>query len=252
MKSEEQRAKSFLKFGLIGKRLDYSFSKKYFTEKFDRENILASYHSFEMDDLQLLKKTLQENNISGFNITNPFKEKIIPLLDALSENAQEINAVNCVKITSENKWIGHNTDVIGFEKSLLNLLNKENPKALVFGTGGASQAIQFVLKKLSIDFQLVSRNKKAGRLQYEDLNKAILAKHQLLINTTPLGTSPNIKECVDIPYEFITEKHVSFDVVYNPKISEFLKRSEAKRASIKNGLEMLETQAEESWKIWDN
>lgn len=239
-------------YGLIGKRLDYSFSKNYFTRKFEKALINASYLNLEMHDLNSLKKTLEENDISGFNVTIPFKEKIIALLDTFSETAQEVGAVNCVEITADKKWIGHNTDVIGFEKSLLNLIKKEHPRALVFGTGGASQAVQFILKKLKIDFQLVSRNDYLGYIQYENLNKEILSNHKLLINATPLGTFPNIEECADIPYEYITNKHFCLDLVYNPEKTKFLTIAQDRGAKIRNGKEMLKIQAEESWNIWTN
>lgn len=250
MKSEKRILNSDLRFGLVGKRLDYSFSQNYFTQKFEQHFINASYQNFEMQDLNSLKKTIQDYNLSGFNVTVPFKEKIIPLLHSLSENAAKIKAVNCVEITKDNKWIGHNTDVIGFEKSILNLIKNKRPCALIFGTGGASKAVQQALKILNINFLLVSRNAHPDCLQYEELNESVLLKNTLLINTTPLGTSPYIKECVDIPYEHITANHYCFDLTYNPERSEFLSRAFKQGAKIKNGFEMLEIQAEESWKIW--
>ncbi len=250
MSSEKRIEDSKKHFALIGKRLDYSFSKKFFNEKIKDEKLSASFENIELENLNNLKETITSKNISGFNVTIPFKEKIIPLLDELSAEAKKIQAVNCVEITADKKWIGHNTDVIGFEKSLINFITDESPQALVFGSGGASKAIQYVLNKLKIEFQIVSRKKSNGNFQYQELNKAILTNHHLLINTTPLGTHPNIKDCIDIPYEFISSNHYCYDLVYNPDKSEFLNQGETRGAQIKNGLEMLEIQAEEIWKIW--
>ena len=250
MKSEERRVKSEKRFGLIGKRLDYSFSKNYFSRKFEKENINASYENLEVENLNNLKKIIGENKVSGFNVTIPFKEKIIPLLDSMGNSAQEIGAVNCVEITADKKWVGHNTDIIGFKKSLENFIENERPIALIFGTGGASQAVQYVFKKLDISFQLVSRKKNSDFISYNSLTKDLIAKHRLLINTTPLGTYPNIEDCIDIPYEYITKNNFCFDLVYNPEKTEFLRRSQKQGAKIQNGAEMLEIQAEESWEIW--
>lgn len=238
------------KYGLIGKRLDYSFSKNYFTLKFEVENVAHSYHNIELDDLENLKEIISQKEISGFNVTIPFKKKIIPLLDSLTKEAAKINAVNCVEITKDNKWIGHNTDVIGFKKSLLNLIKNERPNALIFGTGGASKAVQFVLNKLEINFQTVSRSENLNTFQYLHLDKQIIQNHKLLINTTPVGTFPNTENCLDIPFEFIGKNHYCFDLIYNPKKTTFLERAQDNGAAIKNGLEMLEIQAKESWKIW--
>jgi shikimate dehydrogenase len=238
------------RFGLIGKRLDYSFSKDFFTTKFKLEKLDASYKNIELNNLDELKEIIDTKNISGFNVTIPFKEKVIPLLDSLSKEANKTQAINCVEITSDKKWIGHNTDVIGFEKSLLSFIKNERPSALIFGTGGASKAVQFVLEKLNIEFKLVSRKKKNHELTYEELDKKTIQSHSLLINTTPLGTFPKIEDCIDIPFQFITDKHFCLDLIYNPEKTTFLERSEAQGAQIKNGLEMLEIQGEENWKIW--
>ncbi len=237
-------------FGLLGKRLDYSFSKDFFTKKFEQENIAAAYQNIELDNLENLKKIIHQNDISGFNVTIPFKQTIIELLDELTPTANTIEAVNCVRISPSGSWIGHNTDAIGFEKSLLDFIKNEHTNALIFGTGGAAEAVQFVLEKLNIQYQIVSRTKTSNQLSYPDLTAEIIHHHQLLINTTPLGTFPNIKDCIEIPYEAITAQHFCYDVVYNPSQTEFLKRSKRQNAQVKNGLEMLEIQAEESFKIW--
>ena len=238
------------KYGLIGKRLDHSFSKRYFTDKFEKENINASYENLETEDLTILKKVISKKEITGFNITIPYKKEMVSLANELSKAVQEIGATNCIEVNKKGNWIAHNTDVIGFEKSLLNLIKNDRPEALIFGTGGASEAVQYVLKKTGIKYQLVSRIKKDNCIQYQDLNKNILEENQLLINTTPLGTFPNVEDHIEIPYQFLSEKHFCFDLVYNPAKTSFLQRAEQQGATIKNGLEMLEIQAEESWKIW--
>lgn len=239
-----------MKYGLIGKRLDYSFSKNYFTRKFEKENIHCSYQNIELANLETLKEQIKTAAICGFNVTIPFKEKIIPLLHSIAPTAEAIGAVNCVEITNNNQWIGHNTDVIGFEKSLLNLIKLARPNALIFGTGGASKAVQFVLDHLKIKYQVVSRNDYLETIQYQDINEDILSEHKLLINTTPVGTFPNINHCIDIPFEYIGKQHFCMDLIYNPEKTKFLTHAQDKGAQIKNGREMLEIQAEESWKIW--
>jgi len=244
--------KATRRYGLVGKRLDHSFSKKYFTEKFIQNSIDASYENIEIDDFTHLKESITEKKINGFNITIPYKKNIVEAADKLSKTVQEIGAANCIKISKNGNWIAHNTDVIGFEKSLLTFLKKERPNALIFGTGGASQAVQFVLKRLNISFQIVSRTKKGACLQYKEINKKIISENKLLINTTPLGTFPNIENSIQIPYKFLSKAHFCFDLIYNPKKTEFLTRAADRGAQIKNGLEMLEVQAEESWKIWNS
>lgn len=247
MKIDEEKKK----YGLIGKRLDYSFSNNYFSKKFEAENILASYENLEIENLNSLKKLIAEKNISGVNITTPYKEDILRLADKLTEPVQIIGAANCIEVKENNEWVAHNTDVIGFEKSLLQLIKDNKPSALIFGTGGASKAVQHVLGGLKVKFTLVSRNDHLG-IQYKDLNKEILSENKLLINTTPLGTHPNIEGCIDVPFQFIGNEHFCFDLIYNPEKTAFLRHSEEQGATIKNGLEMLKIQAEESWKIWTN
>lgn len=250
MKGNNLSVTSKLSFGLIGNRLDYSFSKNYFTRKFEEENINAAYNNFELKNLDSLSQTIKTNQLSGFNVTIPFKEKIIPLLHSLTENAKKIGAVNCVEINNKNQWIGHNTDAIGFENSLLQLIKKDRPNALIFGAGGASKAVQFVLNKLKISFNIVCRNDYLGTIQYQDITKELLATHKLLINTTPVGTHPNNDDCLDLPFQHIYREHFCFDLVYNPEKTQFLSHAQDNGAKIKNGKEMLEIQAEESWNIW--
>lgn len=238
-------------YALIGKRLEHSFSKDYFTRKFEKKQIEASYTNIELDNVSKIRSLSQFENISGFNITIPFKEKIIAHLDNLSEDAAAIQAVNCVQIV-DSKWMGHNTDVIGFKKSLSQFLGNQKPKALIFGTGGASKAVQFVCQQMKIKFQLVSRNDYLGTINYSDLDEEIISEFKLLINTTPVGMYPNVDNCLKIPYEFVSKKHCVYDLVYNPAKTQFLERCQDRGAKILNGIEMLEIQAEESWEIWNS
>lgn len=237
-------------YGLIGRRLGYSFSKDYFTRKFERKNVDANYVHIELNNLDNLPAIIKENNLTGFNVTIPYKEEIIPYLFRIEPLAKEIGAVNCVSVQDENQWIGYNTDIIGFELSLLNLIKTDRPHALVFGTGGASKAVQFVLRKLEINYQVVSRHAYYETIQYQDLTEELLQKYKLLINTTPVGTFPHVAHCIDIPFEFVGSNHYCFDLIYNPEKTEFLRRGQDQGAKIKNGKEMLELQAEASWKIW--
>ena len=242
-------------YGLIGKTLHHSFSRRYFTEKFRSHEITdAQYRNFELKDLgaelQMLKNNLE---LKGLNITIPYKTEIIPFLDELTEDCREINACNCIKI-NDGKWIGFNTDIIGFEKSFSPFLKPYHKKALILGTGGASNAVGFVLKKLNIEFFKVSRSKKKSSsvITYSDVTSELLKEFTVVINTTPVGTSPNINECPDLPYESITDHHYFFDLIYNPTKTLFLSLAEKHGALIENGDKMLSIQAEESWEIWND
>lgn len=236
------------KFGLIGKDIAYSFSGKYFTQKFLSEKITdADYQIYDLNQISTIENLIIEQNLLGFNVTIPYKQEIIPFLHELSPEAQAIGAVNCVKIL-DDKRIGYNTDAFGFEKSIVPLLENQHKKALIFGDGGAAKAVKFVLNKLNIPFQSVTRK---GELKYSDVDQNLLSNHQILINCTPLGTYPNLTQKPNIPYEFIDSKHLVYDLIYNPEKTEFLKISESKGAKIKNGYEMLVFQAEKSWEIWN-
>ncbi len=240
-------------YGLIGHPLTHSFSKKYFDEKFEKENILESnFKLFDIDNINKLSQLLQqENDFKGFAVTIPYKEQIISLLNSIDETVQRIKACNCVKIR-DGKLYGFNTDVIGFEKMLLPLLQPHHTKALILGTGGAAKAVQFVLEKLNISFAYVSRKTEENHLGYDELNDAIIHQHNLIVNCTPLGTFPNIEEFPAIPYEYICSKHLLIDLVYNPPQTSFMQKGLASRATVCNGYEMLVHQAEENWKIWNN
>jgi len=233
-------------FGLIGYPLGHSFSKKYFAEKFIRENIEHSeYNLFEIKDISEIKNVFQTKGLRGLNVTIPYKEKIIPWLDKLELKAEEINAVNVVKITPDGTKIGFNADYYGFKTSL---------KALVLGTGGASKAVKKVLKDLDIPFLSVSRSKDKGNLTYESLHNdsSLVQTFKLIINTTPLGMSPKLDACPDIPYDFLGSNNYLYDLVYNPSETLFMKKGIKMNVHVKNGYEMLELQAEKSWEIWNS
>jgi len=240
-------------FGLIGYPLDHSFSKKYFSEKFRKEGLRdCRYELFPMPDIAALPQLLAEHpDLCGLNVTIPHKQNVIPFLQELEPEASTVGAINCIRINA-GRLTGYNTDIFGFEKSLLAFLNGVRPaQSLVFGTGGAARAVAYVLKKLNLPHQLVSRRPAPGLLTYEDLTPAFVAKSRLIINTTPLGTFPKTEECPPLPYDQLGEKHLLFDLVYNPQKTLFLARGETRGARIRNGLEMLSLQAEKAWEIWN-
>ena len=239
------------KFGLIGKNIDYSFSKKYFSEKFKKENLDCTYSNFDIENISLIESILQKNGISGYNVTIPYKQEIIKFLDEIDEVAQAIGAVNTIK-KIDNKNRGFNTDSIGFEKSLIPLIeNKKPDSALILGGGGASKAVKYVLKKFKINYSTVSRKEGKSEFIYENLNDVIINRFKMIINCSPVGTFPNINKCPNIPYKHLTKEHVLYDLVYNPIESLFLRRGRELGCKTKNGLEMLEIQANESWRIWN-
>ena len=242
-------------YGLIGRSLGHSFSEKYFFEKFQKENITGCvYRNFELKDLEKEIAELKENPaIKGLNVTIPYKTDIVSFLDKISDEVKEINACNCIKI-KDGKWIGFNTDIIGFERSFVPHLKAFHKNALILGTGGASNAVAFVLKKLNIDFLKVSRNKteSASVISYEGLSEEEMKQFQIVVNTTPLGTFPNVNECPPLPYELVTNQYYFFDLVYNPSKTLFLSLGEKHGAVIENGAQMLAIQADESWKIWNS
>jgi len=247
--------KNKTKFGLVGKNISYSFSKKYFTEKFKKLHLKDfKYYNFDIPEIEEFPFLLyhKEEEFRGLNITIPYKQSIIKYLDALTEEAEQIEAVNTIKITNDNELIGYNTDVFGFTESLKPLLKPIHKNALILGTGGASKAIAFGLEKLGIAFKFVSRKHIEDGFLYSDLNQKFMENHQLIINCTPLGTSSINTEKPNIPYQFLTEKYIAFDLVYNPEETAFLKESKKYGATTKNGLEMLHLQAEKSWEIWNS
>jgi shikimate dehydrogenase len=245
-------------FGLIGYPLGHSFSKGYFAEKFQKENITdCTYDNYPIENIGLFKDVIvKNNNIVGLNVTIPYKEQVIPFLNEIDIEAKEIGAVNTVKVKRNGNSVilkGFNTDVYGFETSLKPMLGEQHKKALILGTGGASKAIKFILKKLGIIYVSASIEElKANEIRYSDITPALIAEHLLIINATPLGTFPKVDTCPDIPYEAITSQHVLFDLVYNPDVTLFLKKGNDKGAKTKNGLQMLHLQAERAWQIWNS
>jgi shikimate dehydrogenase len=234
-------------FGLIGKSLEHSFSSQYFNEKFFKEGITdTQYLNFELKDISEFKQLIEKNKLSGLNVTIPYKESIIPFLDELNEEAKEIGAVNTIQF-SNGKTIGHNTDHIGFTNSIQPLLEDRN-KAIILGDGGAAKAIKYALKKLNIEYKTINRN---TSFDYLDITKQITGYYTIIINTTPVGSYPNINDFPKIPYEYLNQNYLLFDLIYNPNETKFLAYGKAKNAQTKNGLEMLQLQAEESWNIWN-
>lgn len=248
----EKKENKLVRFGLIGKNISYSFSKKYFTEKF--AHLQLKDHSYENFDLQKIEdfETIfrDKNNIRGLNVTIPYKETVIAYLTELDPEAEKIGAVNTIKIT-KNGLKGYNTDTYGFQKSIEPFIKKQHSKALILGTGGASKAVAYTLQKLGLSYTFVSRKLKPGQYTYDDLNKLIIEDYTVIVNCTPLGTHPNIDQKPDIPYSFLTSKHLLFDLIYNPEKTSFLLEGENKGATICNGAKMLALQAEKAWSIWN-
>lgn len=237
-------------FGLIGKTLGHSFSKSYFENKFEKEGVKnTSYDNFPLETIDEFKTLIKEHSFCGINVTIPYKVSVIPMLDELSEEVKEIGAVNTIQFI-KGKLVGFNTDYLGFHNSLKPFLENTMEKALILGTGGASKAVVYALEKIGISCTCVSRKPQKDQLSYKDLNELAIKHHLLIINTTPLGTSPDLDQCPDIPYEFISEKHLLMDLIYNPSETLFLKKGKQNGANILNGKSMLIHQAEEAWKIW--
>lgn len=244
------------KLGLVGYPLGHSFSKKFYLDKFEKEQITGvNYDLYPTEELENFQAIYSgDSDFYGFNVTIPHKRNVMAFLHELSPEAEEIKAVNCVRIERRDGKAflkGFNTDAFGFEQSLKPLLTPEHKKALVFGNGGAAQAVYYSLKKLNIPYKIVSRSKANGDLTYSDLTADIVNEHKLLINCSPVGTFPNVDECPDIPYEAVTEHHLLYDLIYNPEETLFLRKGKESGAAIKNGYEMLVLQAERNWEIWN-
>ena len=257
------------KYGLIGYPLTHSFSKKYFTEKFSKDGLEErEYELYPLKNLSDLPELINDiPDLCGLNVTVPHKIGVMFYLDKIDPASKEIDAVNCIKIVNHQpveaffngelssmkvRLEGYNTDAFAFEASLKPLLKKHHQKALILGNGGAARAVAYVLNKLNISYKLVSRRAIGKQLKYKQITSEVMKDRLLIINTTPLGTAPNIEECPDIPYELLTSKHLLYDLVYNPAETEFLKRGKEQGSGIKNGLEMFELQAEKSWEIWNS
>ena len=245
------------RFGLIGYPLGHSFSKGYFTEKFNREGFSEHvYENFPVEFIEELPGLIELHpDLEGLNVTIPHKQAVIPYLNELDSGAAEIGAVNCIKVIHGNgstRLKGFNTDAVGFERSLLEMIGGLRPDALILGTGGASKAVAYVLTHLGIRFRFVSRTGNTEHiLSYAELNLEIIARTPLIINTTPLGTSPNIESLPPIPYDGIGREHFLHDLVYNPAETAFLREGRLRGATVKNGYAMLVGQADRSWEIWN-
>lgn len=241
-------------YGLIGFPLGHSFSASYFAGKFSRENIDAEYVNFPMEVVDGLRDFVRDNpHLAGFNVTIPHKQAVIPLLDDLSIAANEIGAVNVVKVVRDEegfRLVGYNTDHLGFAESLRPLLTTDVRRALVLGTGGASRAVVYALKRMDIVPQLVSRHKREGILAYDDIDAQTLRDFPLVVNCTPLGMFPKVDAAPPIPYEHLSASNIFYDLVYNPDDTKFMRLGRSHGAKAKNGLEMLHLQAEAAWNIW--
>ena len=239
------------KYGLIGHNIGYSFSKTFFNYKFEKEKRNDSYENFDIPVLSEMSKILENNpDLKGLNVTIPYKKNIIQLLDEVDKEALQIGAVNTIKINKDGTLKGYNTDHYGFSKALMKFLPIKEKKALVLGTGGASKAVKYVLEIMNFEVTQVSRTKTENNITYTDLNRDIITQNYLIVNCTPLGTFPNIEEYPDIPYEYLTEDHLAFDLTYNPRETKFMKLSKDRGARKSNGLKMLEYQAKKAWSIW--
>jgi shikimate dehydrogenase len=246
------------KFGLIGYPLGHSFSKGYFAEKFRNENIRdCSYENYPLEHIAMLEQMLEhEKDLYGLNVTIPYKQQVFTYLHEIDPEAEKVGAVNCIKIIRHQGKKAHlkgfNTDTYGFEVPLIQALGRQEPKALILGTGGASKAVSYILEKHHMSYRYVSRKpKRRDIFSYKDLTEGIIREHTLIVNTSPAGMYPNTDTCPDIPYEGITADHILYDLVYNPEKTLFLRKGEKKNATIINGLPMLHLQAERSWEIWN-
>ncbi len=242
------------KFGLIGKKLSHSFSADYFTNKFAAEGIAeCEYSLYELERIEQVRELIASNpNLCGFNVTIPYKREIIPLLDTVDYEAERIGAVNCVKIEN-GKLHGYNTDIAGLRLSLAKLIGSTHiEQALILGTGGASLAVQYLLAEQGIPFELVSRDERKATITYDTISSEIIEQSQLIVNTTPLGTYPNVDSAPSLPYAYISPSHYMLDLVYNPEVTQFLDYGMQRGATTLNGYTMLVEQAEESWRIWNS
>ncbi|WP_411768110.1 shikimate dehydrogenase family protein [Winogradskyella sp. A3E31] len=240
-------------FGLVGKDISYSFSRAYFSEKFKNENLPHTYQNFDLQDISEIESEIASTqNLKGLNVTIPYKEAIIPYLDKLNKKATKIGAVNTIKISKKGKLIGYNTDYYGFKHSIKPHLEQHHKSALILGTGGASKAIAYALKKMGITYHYLSRtNKKGVDFTYNELTEDLIEKHKIIINCTPLGTFPDVNICPNIPYDGISKGHILYDLIYNPEVTKFLEIGGLQGATTINGLDMLKLQAEKSWDIWN-
>lgn len=239
-------------YGLLGKNIEYSFSRSYFSEKFRAENIPASYRNFDIQDISHFPEILRSTpELSGLNVTIPYKEAVIPFLDSLDKEAREIGAMNTIRFEKNGSLTGYNTDHFGFSESIREQLKPEHKHALILGTGGASKAVAYALKQLGLESRFVSRKRSEDNFSYDELDEEVLEKYKVIVNCTPLGTSPNIEQHPDLPFNGLGKGHLIYDLIYNPPETTLLKKAAEKGATCLNGLEMLRLQAEKSWEIWN-
>ena len=261
----EQEQELVDNYGLIGKDIGYSFSRGYFKNKFDKLGIQATYVNFDVPDKNALKELFSPAFAKGYNVTIPYKQDVIPLVDNLNADAEAIGAVNTIKVETDGTLTGYNTDFIGFRDTLLEKFgdtlfagfgtpdyNARDLKCLILGTGGASKAVHYAMKQLGVQCTFVSRKRTESTITYQELDRGFMEKQTFIVNTTPLGTYPDVEESPDIPYSFLNVTHVAFDLIYNPSESSFLRYASEQGATIINGLRMLELQAEASWSIWNS
>ncbi|WP_430406626.1 shikimate dehydrogenase family protein [Fluviicola sp.] len=239
------------KYGLVGKTLGHSFSKHYFEEKFQKEGLDHTFENFELTDIEEIQGVFSTPDLVGFSVTIPYKEAIIPFLDSLSEEAIAIGAVNCVALVDGQKT-GYNTDAFGFHQMIKPFLTNEHERAIILGTGGASKAVAYVLKKIGLDVLWISRNpNKEKEFAYDAINEHMLRACKVIVNCTPVGTFPNITDSLPFPFQHLTDKHLCIDLIYNPEETVFLRESRLHGATTLNGLSMLKEQANKAWEIWN-
>lgn len=236
------------KLGLIGRNISYSFSKKYFEDKFQKLMLKGfSYNIFDLNEINEVEDLFSTPDLLGFNVTIPYKEKIIDYLDELSDEAEKIGAVNCVLI-QDGKKIGYNTDAVGFEKTLLLHKKSHQDSALILGNGGAAKAVKYALDKHGISSKIISRNSK---INFDNLDKETVQNHKIIVQCTPVGTFPNVEDCLNFPFEGLSKEHLIIDLIYNPNYTQFIIKASEKGAKTVNGYYMLEQQAEKAWEIWN-
>ncbi|MBQ8581508.1 MAG: shikimate dehydrogenase [Alistipes sp.] len=239
-------------FGIIGRPLGHSASARHFTAKFENEGLDCHFEQYELPSIESLPELLERVPLEGFNVTIPYKQQVMRYLDGLSDEAAKIGAVNCVRRYADGRMIGHNTDIIGLRVALAELLGGVTPEhALVLGTGGASQAVQYALTELGIPYDLISRDAAKGNYTYDNLPVEVVAESKLIVNATPVGTWPNVEEAPRIPYAYLTPEHHLLDLVYNPPLTQFLDYGQQRGAKIMNGERMFIGQAAAGWKIWN-
>lgn len=241
-------------YGLIGKKLGHSFSARYFNERFEKQHIDARYELFEISSIEGISNLITSHpELRGLNVTIPYKQEVLPYLAELTPTASAIGAVNCIRIVRDgenNRLIGHNTDAGGFKDAISPLIGNRR-KALLLGLGGASKAVMYALKTLDIEVQGVSRTPRDGVISYSDLTESLMSEFDIIVNSTPLGMWPCIDSCPDIPYEYVNDGYLCFDLVYNPEETEFMKRCSQRGAKVSNGLQMLYNQADLAYKFWN-